>query len=79
MSLDKERNIFINKWRRFQDEQCCRFAQKNLEFNMPAWPLLNDRYQVLSLLGKGGFSEVYKVKYKDIRLNILILIHRLMI
>ena len=24
------------------------------------WPLLNNRYQLLSLLGKGGFSEVYK-------------------
>lgn len=24
------------------------------------WPLLNNRYQVLSLHGKGGFSEIYK-------------------
>ena len=24
------------------------------------WPLLNGRYQILSLLGKGGFSEVYR-------------------
>jgi tousled-like kinase len=24
------------------------------------WPLLDNRYQLLSLLGKGGFSEVYK-------------------
>lgn len=24
------------------------------------WPFLNNRYQLLSLLGKGGFSEVYK-------------------
>lgn len=25
-----------------------------------SWPLLNKRYQLVSLLGKGGFSEVYK-------------------
>ena len=25
-----------------------------------SWPLLNERYQLISLLGKGGFSEVYK-------------------
>lgn len=27
----------------------------------PAWPILKNRYQIVSLLGKGGFSEVYKV------------------
>lgn len=24
------------------------------------WPILNDRYQILSMIGKGGYSEVYK-------------------
>lgn len=28
--------------------------------NSSSWPLLNKRYQLISLLGKGGFSEVYK-------------------
>jgi len=31
---------------------CCRFNHH---------PVLNDRYLLLSLLGKGGFSEVHKV------------------
>ena len=26
------------------------------------WPLLSQKFQLLSLLGKGGFSEVYLVR-----------------
>lgn len=25
------------------------------------WPILSNKYLILSLLGKGGYSEVYKV------------------
>lgn len=39
----------------------CRFAKENKETNTAPWPILITRYQFLSLLGKGGFSEVYKV------------------
>ena len=28
-------------------------------------PMLNDRYLLLMLLGKGGFSEVHKVSFKQ--------------
>ena len=28
--------------------------------------ILNDRYFIISLLGRGGFSEVYKVRQGDI-------------
>ena len=38
----------------------CYFAKRNIENGLQAWPLLHNRYQVLRLLGKGGFSEVYK-------------------
>lgn len=38
-----------------------RYGKPNQETNSPAWPILQNRYQLLSLLGKGGFSEVYKV------------------
>lgn len=40
-----------------EEEEQCRFAKDNEDNN---WPILNERYQVLELLGKGGFSEVYK-------------------
>lgn len=34
----------------------CTFAPHKKE----GLPLLNERYQIISLLGKGGYSEVYK-------------------
>jgi tousled-like kinase len=27
---------------------------------MIEWPLINERYQIVEFLGKGGFSEVYQ-------------------
>ena len=36
----------------------CKFAQITSKDNF--WPMLKQRYQIVSLLGKGGFSEVYK-------------------
>lgn len=38
-----------------------RFSKADPENNFLPWPCLNSRYQLLCLLGKGGFSEVYKV------------------
>jgi len=46
-----------------------RYGRPNPETNAPAWPILADRYQLLSLLGKGGFSEVYKVGLVKLFLN----------
>lgn len=37
----------------------CYFG-KSSPIELPQWPLLGSRYQVLGLLGKGGFAEVYK-------------------
>ena len=37
-----------------EEEKTSRFGS-----NKSSWPILNDRYQILKLLGKGGFSEVY--------------------
>ena len=34
--------------------------KSNIYNKYKKWPLLEDRYQIISLLGKGGFSEVYK-------------------
>ncbi|EAS04078.4 Serine/Threonine kinase (macronuclear) [Tetrahymena thermophila SB210] len=51
-NLDHEKFLFVQKLKRFQDEQNSRYGQE--------WPCLGERYQLLSLLGRGGFSEVYK-------------------
>lgn len=48
--LDKGR--LIREMKRIRDEDGSRFNN---------FPILNRRYALLNLLGKGGFSEVYKV------------------
>ncbi|KAJ3165875.1 hypothetical protein HDU88_003750 [Geranomyces variabilis] len=47
----RERTTHIREMRRIAEEDRSRFSHH---------PLLNDRYLLMSLIGKGGFSEVYK-------------------
>lgn len=49
--LERERNIHIREMKRVQYEENSRFKDHEL---------LNNRYLLLSLLGKGGFSEVWR-------------------
>jgi len=49
--LERSRNIHIREIKRIHNEDLSRFNHH---------PTLNDRYLLLNLLGKGGFSEVYK-------------------
>lgn len=49
--LERLRNIHIREIKRINSEDHSRFNHH---------PMLNDRYLLLQLLGKGGFSEVYK-------------------
>ncbi|KAI1721198.1 protein kinase domain-containing protein [Ditylenchus destructor] len=49
--LERERNIHIREMKRVQYEEQSRFKDHEL---------LNNRYLLLSLLGKGGFSEVWR-------------------
>lgn len=49
--LERERNLHIRELKRIHNED-------NSRFN--GHPILNDRYLLLSLIGKGGFSEVHK-------------------
>ena len=67
--LETQKRIYLKKLRLVLDEENCRFANRSKFYNNSLkqreeihspWPLLNERYQILSLLGKGGFSEVYK-------------------
>lgn len=49
--LDRERNLHIREIKRIANEDASRFN---------GHPILNERYLLLNLLGKGGFSEVHK-------------------
>ena len=49
--LERERNLHIRELKRIQNEDNSRFKDHTT---------LNDRYLLLTLLGKGGFSEVHK-------------------
>lgn len=49
--LEKERNIHIRELKRINNEDQSRYN---------CHPILSNRYLLLELIGKGGFSEVYK-------------------
>lgn len=60
--LERERNLHIRELKRIHNEDQSRFNSH---------PVLNERYLLLMLLGKGGFSEVHKVT-KQFRLLVLL-------
>lgn len=65
--LERERNLHIRELKRIHNEDQSRFNSH---------PVLNERYLLLMLLGKGGFSEVHKVvKYFCLLLLLTILIY----
>lgn len=49
-----EKGRLIREMKRIRDEDGSRFNN---------FQILNQRYALLNLLGKGGFSEVYKVNH----------------
>lgn len=57
--LERERNIHIRELKRINNEDHSRYNTN---------PILHDRYLLLELIGKGGFSEVFKsFDLKDLR------------
>jgi len=48
-----EKGLLMREMKRIRDEDGSRFNH---------FPVLNSRYALLNLLGKGGFIEVYKVR-----------------
>jgi hypothetical protein len=65
--LERERNLHIRELKRIHNEDQSRFNSH---------PVLNERYLLLMLLGKGGFSEVHKVtKHFRLLLSLTALIY----
>ena len=63
--LERERNLHIRELKRIHNEDQSRVLQQCAANRSPHdittnHPMLNDRYLLLMLLGKGGFSEVHK-------------------
>ena len=52
--LNMERDTFLVEARRIKDEDLSRFKDH---------PVLAERYLLMQLIGKGGFSEVFKVGF----------------
>lgn len=57
--LEVENNNYLATSELMYEEDNSRFGRLNKE-NSLSWPFLAGKYQMLSLLGKGGFSEVYR-------------------
>ncbi|CAD5215542.1 unnamed protein product [Bursaphelenchus okinawaensis] len=64
--LERERNLHVKESKRIQYEEQSRFKDHIL---------LNERYLLMSLLGKGGFSEVWKAYDLDNSLYVACKIH----
>lgn len=56
--LEIEKNLHIQESKRIREEDNAAYARATAQHD--AWPVLCGRYLLLSLLGKGGYSEVYK-------------------
>ena len=54
--LETDKYLYLYKQNLFNQEKICTFSPLKKE----GLPFLNERYQILELIGKGGYSEVYK-------------------
>ena len=74
-NLEIEKIQFIKEYKRIREEDNCRFLKSSLPKEQ--WLMLKNRYQIVSLLGKGGFSEVYKAFDMDTMTFVACKIHQL--
>lgn len=55
--LEKEKCHYLNEYKRTRDEESSKYCGIH---SKKKYAVLAGKYLVLSLLGKGGYSEVYK-------------------
>lgn len=55
--LDKEKQNYLNEFKRMRDEESSKYCGIN---SKKKFSVLQGKYLIVSLLGKGGYSEVYK-------------------
>ena len=55
--MDKEKCFYLNEFKRMRDEESSKY---NGIHSKKKYTVLANKYLILSLLGKGGYSEVYK-------------------
>ncbi len=55
--LEKEKCYYLNEFKRMRDEESSKY---NGIHSKKKYTVLTNKYLILSLLGKGGYSEVYK-------------------
>ena len=70
--LEIEKTILIHEINLYNQESRCTFSQKK-----EGWPLLGGRYQIVGLLGKGGYSEVYKAYDLENHIYVACKLHQL--
>ena len=70
--LEIEKSILIHEINLYNQESRCSFSQKK-----EGWPLLGGRYQIVGLLGKGGYSEVYKAYDLENHMYVACKLHQL--
>ena len=66
--LEVEKEAHIREVRRLRDEQSSQYCERQL---------LKNRYQIVELLGKGGFSEVWHAFDLEALTDVAIKIHQL--
>lgn len=57
--LEEEKALHIKEYKLLYEEEHSRYGKFNTQTGCTSWPKIK-KYQLLGLLGKGGFSEVYK-------------------
>ena len=73
--LEIEKNIHIQDCRRMAEEDSAKYSKGTSDHE--AWPVLHGRYLLLNLLGKGGYSEVYRAYDLFEHIDIAIKFHQL--